>query len=261
MTDAPADDEKVTTLLDKLAGLQAPWPVATSADVAQRFEVAEDNYQRLVSLRQGDEILAQAYLGTSPGYQRVHARAAGQDDVYSVQLSNYELGLEIDAWLDKAVMAIDETVTRVDYVPSAVSAQLLEQVIGEDGAAIWQINGESADATKAETYVNRFGNLRVLGLADDKLVSQATLVAQLTVQTASESYVYEILATYTTGSETDTVQTEADQAAPAAVGEQTDTAREVDNYLIRRQGVSQVYRLATYVAEQLLMQDTDFISI
>src|SRR5690606_5864661 len=42
--DFPADDERVSQLLDKLAGLEKGWPVATSDEAAERFKVSEDDF-------------------------------------------------------------------------------------------------------------------------------------------------------------------------------------------------------------------------
>ena len=39
----PADDGKVSEVIEKLAKVSAGWPVATSAATAERFEVTEDN--------------------------------------------------------------------------------------------------------------------------------------------------------------------------------------------------------------------------
>ncbi len=46
----PADDAKIADVLDKLADAGAPWPVATTAASARRFEVAPDSFQRHVEL-------------------------------------------------------------------------------------------------------------------------------------------------------------------------------------------------------------------
>ena len=109
----PADGDKVAQLLDKLAGLSAPWPVATSAASAERFEVTDDLFQRRLALYTGDEEVALIFLGTSPGFERVHARRADSDEIFSVALSNYELPATIDGWLDKGLLGMSEDLQRV----------------------------------------------------------------------------------------------------------------------------------------------------
>ena len=273
---APADAEKVSALLDKLVALEAPWPAGTSAEIAQRFEVTESNFQRRVTLSAAGTTVAEAYFGTSPGYQRVHARMAQSDQVYAVKLSNYELGLNIDAWLDKAVMATEQPITRVQLnqqeVPlpalTSASSRVLEQDLDDTGNVLWTFAGEPADVTKAETYVNRFGNLRVLGLADPELVASAGLLASIDLTTETGSVRYEVLGVPGEGpqSETDQTQNNQSEASQEQAGESmsgqaqsgSENGPEIDQYLIKQDGVEQVYRLASYVAEQLLMQDTDF---
>ena len=80
----PADDGKVGEVLDKLAKAAAAWPVATSAATAERFEVTKDNFQRRLTVESGDGETLTLYLGSSPGYRRVHARAEGADEVFSI---------------------------------------------------------------------------------------------------------------------------------------------------------------------------------
>jgi len=70
----PADATKVDLLLARLSNLALGWPASTNADSHERFEVADDNFQRKLTLTNdgGESTL---YFGTSPGYQQVHARA------------------------------------------------------------------------------------------------------------------------------------------------------------------------------------------
>jgi len=112
----PADGGKISELLADLSDLEAPWPVATSDDSAQRFEVTEDNHQRRLVIEDEDGPVADLLLGTSPGYRRVHARISGQSDVYSIDFSNFEAPTDADQWLDKALLAKAKTLT-ASYTP------------------------------------------------------------------------------------------------------------------------------------------------
>lgn len=152
----PADNAKIGEVLDKLAGLSAPWPVATSADTAVRFEVADDNFQRRLTLSSDEDVLADILLGTSPGYRRVHARKSGTDEVYSVNLSNHELPADAGQWLDKGLLASTGDVTKLIREGEWALAE------GDDG---WLIDAEAADADAADKLVGRFEDMRVLGIA------------------------------------------------------------------------------------------------
>ena len=213
----PADQNKVQDVLEKLAGQDAPWPVATSAASAARFEVASDNFQRKLVLTHAGRT-ATVYLGTAPGFQRVHARLDGSDDIYSIALSNYEVPATVDGWLDKEIFAAEAT-PRAVHVNTASAQHLLRET--EDG---WQFNDAPANPDEAVTYVNRFKNLRVLGVYSG---AEAEPQGEIRLEFEDGEAAYTI-------------------------------AKSTDDYVIQRVGESGAYRLATYVAEQLLMQDVDF---
>lgn len=155
----PADDDKANELLDKFADMAAPWPVATSSDSAERFEVTESNHQRRLTLENADEVLADFFLGTSPGYRRVHARAAGEDEIYSLDFSNYEAPADADQWLDKTLLAsVGE--------PSSIALEGAWRLAKSEDQ--WLLNDAPADAEAADKLAGRFKDLRVLGAVSEE---------------------------------------------------------------------------------------------
>jgi hypothetical protein len=152
----PADDGKVAELLERLGGLQAAWPVATTASASRRFEVTAETFQRHVQLRAGSETAADLYLGTSPGYQRVHARRADDDAVYSVALANFQVPVGADDWLDKALLQPRGEITAL----ARDGAWNLTR--GEEG---WLLDAAAADQDEAAGLIRRFAELRVSGAA------------------------------------------------------------------------------------------------
>ena len=155
----PADGGKVSELLADLSDLDAPWPVATSDDSAERFEVTEDNHQRRLLIEGEDGPVADLLLGTSPGYRRVHARLSGESEVYSIDFANYEAPTDADQWLDKALLAAKGEV-------SSIALEGAWQLARQDGR--WLIDGAPADGEAADDLVRRFTGLRVLGTVDDE---------------------------------------------------------------------------------------------
>jgi len=230
----PADVGKVNDFLGKLVNINAPWPVASSRDSAERFEVSEENFQRRIRVYRSDNLVADLYLGTSPGYQQVHARRADQDEVYSVGLSNYEISVDPDSWLDKSVLAFPE-------VPSGIELRLLSDStestavetgtpqslsLGDNG---WLYNDKAADQEAAAMYANRFTTLRVLGLADASLASIERGRIMLRDGSGERTLI---------------------------ISQQLDAG----DYLIASTDTGPRYRVATYIAEQLLMSDADFLA-
>lgn len=246
-----ADDSKIDNILQKIAALEAAWPVATSGASAERFEVTEESHQRRVQLLDSDQdTLAEFFLGTSPGYQRVHARAADSEDIYSVALSNFELAADVDSWMDKALIASSDAPSRVQVVmlgtlselnPAAESADDEESTVVEPETGFppldavlsqsdegWLINGEAADQDAAQTYANRFNTLRVLGVADAAAAVEHIATVDLTDGKGDLQFVF---------SRKDS---------------------ESNDYVVKSSRVAGAYRVAAYIAEQIMMTDSDF---
>ena len=163
----PADASKVDEVLAKLAEGDAGWPVASSASTAERFEVAEENHQRRLMLKSGDETIADVYLGTSPGYRKTHARRQGDDDVYAITFSNYEAGAKPGDWLDKSLLRAKGTVASIRRADGFALSK------GDDGT--WQAAGGTVlDQGKATTFAGRFTGLTVLGIADVDVLGEPT---------------------------------------------------------------------------------------
>lgn len=104
----PADQKAVTKLLDTLAGLKEGWPVATTTGAATRFKVAKNEFERHIVLRHGKQVVADLYVGTSPGFRKVHVRVAGSNDILAVRFSTYDAGTGARDWLDRRYLALDE---------------------------------------------------------------------------------------------------------------------------------------------------------
>ena len=170
----PADDSKVTEMLGKLADAAGGWPVATSDSTAERFEVTEDSHQRRIRISAGDDDLADIFLGTSPGYRRVHARHAEGGDVYSIDFSNYEAGVKEGDWLQRSLLRPEGTLSRIERT-------------GEEGFTltrtdedVWEAGDATLDADEVRTFIGRFTGLNVTGTSDGELAEPAAAKFLLT---------------------------------------------------------------------------------
>ena len=105
---APADKDKVDTLLRKLADLKQGLPVATTKGAAKRFKVSDDNFERHIILKKGKQVVADFYLGTSPSFKKVNARVHDRLEVVSIPLSTYELEADADPWVDRGLAKTDK---------------------------------------------------------------------------------------------------------------------------------------------------------
>lgn len=198
----PAAGFKVDSVLERFSDAAGSWPVANTQPTRERLEVTEENHQRHIVVRAGDDTVADIFLGTSPGYRKTHARRAGEDEVYAVRFSNYEAGVKPADWLDRSLLRPKGEVAALRRLPAVpVSAEeqadpaaqadaaeeqeVVEPVAGfefsKDEEDMWMsADGSELDQGKVETFVGRFKGLSVTGVSEAELPESATMVFVLT---------------------------------------------------------------------------------
>ena len=95
----------------------------------------------------GGNILATLFAGTSPGFGKVHARLLGEEDVFSVKLSNYEIASGVDDWLDKRLLAVDRDPVKIRIKRLGGQADLLDR--GDE--FLWTWNERKQTQRKFQT--------------------------------------------------------------------------------------------------------------
>jgi len=153
---APAGDDQVNALLNKLAELKKGFAVATTAGAAKRFKVADDLFERHVILREKDQIVGEFYVGTSPGFRQIHIRKAGTDEVFTVALSTFELETAVPPWLDKNPFKLNkEDIVSLSF-PDFVLQKKDEK---------WQMEGleegRETDSKAVDELVNKVTDLTI----------------------------------------------------------------------------------------------------
>ena len=174
----PADSEKVTGLIDKLEGAEAAWPVATSESSAERFEVSDAKFQRRIRFFAGDAVATELFLGTSPGFRRVHARRGGSSDIYSITFANFEAPTKLEEWLDKTLLQPAGELTSVAH---SGGWQLTKE--GDAWLLANRAEGENTDGDVARDIVSKLNDLRILGRAETPPADGAAPVFELTLGT------------------------------------------------------------------------------
>ena len=158
---APADNDGIKALLKKLATVKQGLVVATSKGAAKRFKVSEDNFERHVILRGGDKVLGDFFLGTSPGFKKVHARVNDRQEVVSVQLNNYELEADFEKWLDQKLLRLDE---------SEITGLTMGDIKLTQEGENWVLSGindnEEIDVEKIKSLIGKIANLRIKAILD-----------------------------------------------------------------------------------------------
>lgn len=105
--DFPVSSSKLDRLTEKLFGFTKSWPVGTTGVAAKRFKVADEEFERKITFRKGHDDVATLLLGTSPGFKKIHARIAGEDDIYAINFSVYEASVKPRDWEDKDLLNLD----------------------------------------------------------------------------------------------------------------------------------------------------------
>lgn len=165
----PAAESKLEGVIDQIETAKAGWPVARTDSSRERLEVADDKYQKRLQLYSGDELVADLYVGTSPGFRKAHVRRAGDDEVYAVELNSYDLTAKTDDWLDKEALKVDE-ITQIKGTDFNLK-NVDDSWTFVNDATQGDANQETLelDKDKAKELASAISGLRVQGVADQPL--------------------------------------------------------------------------------------------
>lgn len=162
---APADGSLVKDLLSKLAEAKQGFAVATSSGAAERFTTGRDDFERHIIIKKGEQIITDFYLGKSAGMGKSHVRRAGEQEVFALTLSSFEVEANADKWLDKKYFQLNkESLKRV---------KLTDFELQKEGGS-WQIAGNGAEDLKTdevENLITAIAQLQVQSVLDPDEVS------------------------------------------------------------------------------------------
>jgi hypothetical protein len=178
----PADAAKVDLLLDALLDSDPGYAIANSDSAARRFEVSEEDFQRRVTLATEGGATLTAFIGSSPAFRKVHARAAGSSAVHVLDLNSYDAPSAAESWLDRKLLAVNN----IDAI--ALAGQRF--VLAGDSWVREGDAGETPDAQALEDLVQALAALQVSGLAgeEDRALAEAGATAvALTLSREGES--------------------------------------------------------------------------
>jgi hypothetical protein len=157
--DFPADSDSVQALLGKLSSLKKGWPVATTAGAARRFKVDDDLFERRLTLWSGGEQVAELYVGTSPGFRKVHVRPAGEEAVLAAAFNAWEASPKPDDWIDKDLLRLSEGDIQTVELPGLRLEREGKMLKPADLAS-----GEEADDQAIRSLIGQLANLRIQSL-------------------------------------------------------------------------------------------------
>lgn len=164
--DFPADQGAVEGLLGRLASLEKGLAVATSIGAAKRFKVDEGAFERKLTVLANDQPQAVLFLGSSPGFRKVHARPHNEEAVYSVTFDTWETSPKADDWVNKAVLKLDEA--------EVMGIELPGLVLTRDGETLRVAGlneGEETLTSEARALVSKVADLRIAAVLSGDAIS------------------------------------------------------------------------------------------
>lgn len=105
----PANNNKVNQLLERLEALRSNTPLATSAGARERFKVSDEQFERRITLSEGNDAVARLFLGSSPGIRLIHARNEASDAIHAVKMAEFDVPVKTSDWEDKSILTLPKT--------------------------------------------------------------------------------------------------------------------------------------------------------
>jgi len=184
----PVSKNKLNTALQNLQGLSSNWPVTTTGSSHERFEVSENKFQRKIDLYRDEALAGELFIGSSPGFKKVHVRPAGENNVYALLLSAYDFPTKPIDWLDKNLLSAKKitTIKGPDYALRKVDEKW-QIADGIESSKTMAINRDKADQLS-----QALTSLSVMGLADKAPEFSAEKVVTIEVS-GEDNWQYQFL--------------------------------------------------------------------
>jgi hypothetical protein len=170
----PADSKKINELLQSITPQASGWPVARSAAARRRFEVADEHYQRQLTLLSQGTKLGTLYLGTAPGFRKVHARSRDQDAIFSIPFNTFDAPAISGPWVEPTLLQV--------RAPLRIYADTYSLNL-ENGSWLSGAGG-APDEQELQVLINALRTLQVEGVAQadqqrDLSSAEADLILQI----------------------------------------------------------------------------------
>ena len=157
----PVSANRLDALLEKLKEIKVSWPVATSETAAERFHLTGDNHERKLSFFNQEKVLETIYIGTSPGFRKVHVRKENDQNIYAVNLNAHDAPTKAVDWFDFDLLKLDQ---------KNVTAVTIDGLQLNKENDTWQAQtlaeGESVNSEAVEQWLQEMSRLRFTSLVE-----------------------------------------------------------------------------------------------
>jgi Domain of unknown function (DUF4340) len=156
----PVETSKHENFSRKLLALKTGWPVASTEEAAERFQVNKDKFERKIVFLKDGKPLKTLYLGTSPGFKKIHARVDGQNDIQAIDFSAFVASVTPEDWMQQDLIKIDPT--------------QFSQIKGKDYSLVksdkdWAVEGlqnnQTSNLAEIKAFVVKLASLSYSGIS------------------------------------------------------------------------------------------------
>lgn len=104
----PVQADRIDSLLNRLSDLKAGLPIASTVNAREQLDVADDDFQRRVTIIDENDEKTNLLIGSSSGLRKSHIRREGSDYIYSASLPVSDLPTSSINWLDKNLLSLTD---------------------------------------------------------------------------------------------------------------------------------------------------------
>ncbi len=209
----PLLDYKVSALTDTLINSKVNWPVSRTQASHERFKVADDNFEKRIIYKLGDDEV-DILLGESPSFKKLYVRNGDNNDVFTIEFSGYQLSVDKNDWLSKSLLSVkdiseisqaglafEKTQVKQDAdldkrtESIADKSAVLPDIINANASSktgvetIWQVKapaklpeGQTLNTERIDELLAQFSSLTVTAIAEPEIVF--TEIEKLSVKDA-----------------------------------------------------------------------------
>ncbi|MFB1486213.1 MULTISPECIES: DUF4340 domain-containing protein [unclassified Thiocapsa] len=178
LADVPVQSAKVEQFLGELAALKRTLPIATSEEARERFRVADDAFERRLTLESETGPIGGLLIGDSPGFRRVFARLPGEPGVHELRLALSDVSARRDDWIEVGLLRLEgEQINRI---------ATRDWILSKDETDVWTLadSNRPVDEETISALMLRIANLGyrgVLGITDDPAYNQQDPLIELEI--------------------------------------------------------------------------------
>jgi hypothetical protein len=177
--------ELIDGLLQGVIQSKTGWPIASSVAARQRFALTDYNFRRRLTLIGNGELLGTIYLGTSPGFRRVHAKNSVQDAIFEIGYNSTDASALASDWLDKRTLQL--------HSPVSISSENYSLRKKDDN---WRSDtGDTPDRRELEALLLALSSVQIDGVAAagaQQTLSIAVPELKLSIETADKDIEFEL---------------------------------------------------------------------